>query len=68
MEYELTDPAQSTKWKPKLSCDKSYETKDHNYIIAYGKATWGNLAGKLPAPSEALPDKAAASQQSLAQS
>ena len=54
MEYELTDPAQSTKWKPKLSCDKSYETKDHNYIIAYGKATWGNLAGKLPAPTKRL--------------
>lgn len=54
MEYELTNTPQPTKWKPKLSCDRSYETKDHNYIIAYGKATWGNHTGKLPAPTKRL--------------
>ena len=51
MEYEMATPPQQ---RYLSSADKLYETKAHNYIIAYGNANWGNMKGKVPAPTKRL--------------
>jgi hypothetical protein len=41
-------------WTPTSSCDKPEEDHRHHYIIAFGNASWGNVRGKMPAPSKRL--------------